>query len=112
MYGIVNCDRVRSARAWLEHHVDYRFHDFRRDGLTLELLEAWCGQVAWATLLNRQGTTWRKLDPESAAGAQDHAGALALMLSHPTLIRRPVLQHGATLTIGFDTERYSRLFTA
>ena len=111
IYGIANCDKVRSARVWLEERgVPFRFHDFRRDGLTSALLDRWCEQVEWSALLNRQGTTWRKLDAALAARAQDRASATALMLDHPTLIRRPVLRHGTSLVVGFDAERYSNLF--
>ena len=81
IYGIASCDKVRSARIWLEERgVPFRFHDFRRDGLTSALLDRWCEQVEWSALLNRQGTTWRKLDAALTARAQDRAGAAALML--------------------------------
>jgi arsenate reductase len=113
LYGIANCDRVKSARAWLEGRaLAYRFHDFRRDGLSRDLLEPWCDAADWTRLLNRQGTTWRKLGPEAAVRAQDRASATALMLEYPALIRRPLLRHGPDLVIGFDPERYEVLFAS
>src|SRR6266700_3665298 len=88
IYGIANCDKVRSARAWLEGHaVAHRFHDFRLDGLTRELLDRWCDEQEWMALLNRQSTSWRKLAPDALALADHREGAMALMLQQPTLIR-------------------------
>jgi arsenate reductase len=96
IYGIPNCDNVRSARAWLEDHA-------------VELLEQWCDEAQWTALLNHQATTWRQLAPDVTARVQDRSSAIRLMLEHPTLIRRPLLRHGADLIIGFDADRYSSL---
>ena len=110
LFGIPNCDSVRKARRWLdEHGVAYLFHDFRKDGLNEALLAAWVRQAGWEILLNRKGTTWRQLPPERRAGI-DAERARALMLEMPTLIKRPVLQTGENLEIGFDADRYATLF--
>lgn len=109
LYGLKNCETCRKARAWLDQQaLAYRFHDFRADGLdaaTLERLEAALG---WEALLNRRGTTWRGL-PESDRAGVDRNQALALMLAHPALIKRPVLaaEDGRTL-IGFSPEHYAK----
>jgi arsenate reductase (glutaredoxin) len=109
LYGIKNCDTVRKARHWLdEHGVEYRFHDFRADGLDLDRLSAWTAELGWETLLNRRGTTWRRLPEEQRTGL-DESRALALMLEQPTLIKRPVLDMGQQRHIGFDAERYASL---
>lgn len=109
LYGINNCDTVKKARRWLETHgVEYRFHDVRSDGLTPALLHRWSQGLGWETLLNRRGTTWRRL-PDKDKEVSSEAHATALMLSHPTLIKRPVLEVGKTILIGFDAGRYGEL---
>lgn len=101
LYGIKNCDTVRKARRWLEAQgLSYRFHDFRSDGLELAQLEAWADQLGWERLLNRAGTTFRRLPPERKQDL-DHTAALALMLEQPTLIKRPVAVRGNSVQIGF-----------
>ena len=110
LFGIPNCDSVRKARRWLDDRgVAYHFHDFRKDGLNEALLAGWIRQAGWEVLLNRKGTTWRQLPPERRAGI-DTERARALMLELPTLIKRPVLQTGGNLEIGFDADRYATLF--
>jgi len=110
LYGIPNCDNVRRARRWLdENGIAYRFHDIRRDGLDSDTLAAWIERTGWETLLNRQGTTWRRVPPERRAGL-DARGAQALMLTQPTVIKRPVLAAGGHLEVGFDANRYHSLF--
>jgi arsenate reductase len=104
VYGIPNCDTVKKARAWLaEHGVDYQFHDFKKQGVPPERLDDWMRAAGWEKLVNRQGTTWRKLDPGVQAGAQDATGARALMLQQPSVIKRPVVEWpDGTVTVGFD----------
>lgn len=110
LYGIKNCDTVNKARKWLEAAgIDYCFHDFRADGLEREQLTAWKQAVGWETLLNRRGTTWRQL-PEDAKQGIDENSALDLMLEQPTLIKRPVLEHGEEIRIGFKEADYKTLF--
>lgn len=101
VHGIPNCDTVKKARAWLsEHGIAHRFHDFRKDGLERDLLAAWVAELGWEALVNRAGTTWRKL-PEPAREGLDAAGAMALMLAHPAIIKRPVVTGAGPLIVGF-----------
>ncbi len=104
VYGISNCDTVKKARAWLAAQgLAHEFHDFKKLGVPAERLPAWEQAVGWQKLLNRQGTTWRKLDPAIQAGATDAAGALALMQAHASVIKRPVVEWpGGPITAGFD----------
>ena len=110
LYGIKNCDTVKKARKWLDTAgIDYRFHDFRTDGLQQEQLAAWNKAVGWETLLNRRGTTWRQL-PEDVKQGIDESSALDLMMEQPTLIKRPVLEHGGEFLVGFKEADYKALF--
>jgi Spx/MgsR family transcriptional regulator len=109
LYGIPNCDAMKKARAWLAAHgIDYRFHDYKVEGVDRALLTAWSRVVGWETLLNRAGTTFRKL-PEASKKDLDERKALALMLEQPSMIKRPVLETGKTLLVGFSPETYSAL---
>ena len=110
IYGIRNCDTMRKARAWLDAHgVAYAFHDYRAAGLDRLRLAGWVREAGWETLLNRTGTTFRKL-PERDREAIDEAKAMALMLAQPAMIRRPVLEVGGRLLIGFDPKQYAGAF--
>ena len=103
VYGIPNCDTVKKARAWLtDHGVEYRFHDFKKEGVPADRLAGWLAAVDWGTLVNRKGTTWRKLDAATQAGVQDAASARALMLREASVIKRPVVEWGDSVTVGFD----------
>ncbi len=109
LYGIKNCDTVKKARAWLEQHdVAYRFHDLRTDGLDAARLKGWAKAVGWETLLNTRGTTWRQL-PDADKHDLNAASAIKLMLAHPTLIKRPVLENGTVVTVGFSATTYSNI---
>jgi len=108
LYGIPNCDTVKKARAWLTSQgFAYRFHDFKKAGVPPERLAAWEAALGWQKLLNRQGTTWRKLDAGVQSGVRDAASAQSLMLTQPSLIKRPVVEWGHDTTVGFDTEAWS-----
>lgn len=109
LYGIPNCDTVKKARAWLaERGVPYAFHDFRKQGVPADRLDAWMGSAAGAKLLNRQGTSWRKLAPEMQARAADATGARALMVEQPSIIKRPVVEWpDGAITVGFDPEDWA-----
>ena len=110
VYGIPGCDTVRKARRWLDgHDVAYAFHDYKKAGIDAAKLEAWSAQVGWDQLLNRRGTTYRKLD-ESERDGIDEAKAIRLMVEHPSLIRRPVIEHGEEVVVGFDDTLYTKLF--
>ncbi|MFZ4760039.1 MAG: ArsC family reductase [Burkholderiaceae bacterium] len=111
VYGIDTCDQVRKARAWLRAQgVTVRFHDFRADGLDEALLSRWMGHLPWDALLNRRGLTWRQLDASRRAAIVDQASATELMLSLPTVIKRPVLEAGDRIVVGFSEPIYRNLF--
>ena len=109
IYGIKNCDTMKKARSWLESHgVDYRFHDYKAEGIDQAHLEAWSAEAGWETVLNRAGTTLRKLD-EADRNGLDAKKAIALMLAQPSMIKRPVLEADGKLLIGFKPESYAKL---
>jgi arsenate reductase len=102
LFGIKNCDTVKKAMRWLDQHqVSYQFHDFRKDGLDQLTIELWLNSVSWEQLLNKRGTTWRKLEDPRKDQLDQHA-AIELMLSHPTLIKRPVIEDASGVLIGFN----------
>lgn len=113
LYGIANCDAVKKARAWLAvRGAQVEFHDFRKHGIDKAMLVNWVQQIAWDTLLNRRGTTWRQL-PESVKAATDNeAAAIDLMLEKPSVIKRPVLERGGKLYVGFDETTYQSIFSS
>ncbi len=103
LYGIPNCDTVKKARTWLTAQgLPHEFHDFKKAGVPADRLAAWEAELGWEKLLNRKGTTWRKLDPADQAGAVDATSAQALMRAQPSLIKRPVVEWGNRNTVGFD----------
>ena len=110
IYGIKNCDTVKKARRWLEANgVDYQFHDVRSDGLEQSDLKTWLKTLDWEALLNRRGTTWRKL-PEAARENINQASAMKIMLENPAIIKRPVLEFNDKLYLGFSNESYQDIF--
>ena len=109
LYGIPNCDTMKKARSWLEaQRVAYEFHDYKKSGIERAKLESWLKTVGWEVLLNRAGTTFRKL-PDAAKLNLDEARAVKLMLEQPSIIKRPVLERGKTLLVGFSPEKYAAL---
>ncbi|WP_223880772.1 ArsC family reductase [Roseococcus microcysteis] len=107
LHGIRNCDTVKKARAWLDQAgVAHRFHDFKTDGLPPALLDAWVKELGWEALLNRAGTTFRKL-PEAERTDLDEARAVKLMLAQPSMVKRPVLDLGDRRLLGFKPELYA-----
>lgn len=112
IYGIKSCDTMRKARNWLdEHGVAYQFHDYKSQGVDPEHLKRWVEAAGWETVLNRAGTTFRKL-PEDQKTGLDAAKAIALMLAQPSMIKRPVLEVGKQSVVGFKPEVYARIFAA
>ena len=105
-YGLKTCDTCRKARKWLDGRADYAYHDVRDDGLTTELLNDWFARVDWQTLVNRRSTTWKNLSPSDREGLSRDS-AISLLLKHPTLLKRPVLDTGDALLVGFVAERYA-----
>ena len=103
VYGIPNCDTVKKARAWLtDQGLAHTFHDFKKAGVPADRLQAWETAVGWQKLLNRQGTTWRKLDASTQLAVTDARTAMALMTSQPSLVKRPVVEWASAITVGFD----------
>ena len=110
LHGIKACDTMKKARAWLDGHgVAYAFHDYKTSGIEEATLRRWAGQVGWEVLLNRAGTTFRKL-PEAAREGLDESRAIALMLAQPSMIKRPVLDVDGALLVGFKPEAYAARF--
>ena len=111
IYGIPTCDTVKKARAWLTTQgVAHTFHDFKKQGVPGEKLPAWASHVGWDKLLNRQGTTWRKLEPAVQSSADAPKGAAALMVANPSVIKRPVVEWpGGGVTVGFDAALWGEL---
>ena len=110
IYGIKNCDTMKKARAWLEgHKVAYEFHDYKSAGIERGVLEGWARKVGWEVLLNRAGTTFRKLTDADKQGLTEKK-ALALMLAQPSMIKRPVLEVGGRLLVGFKPAEYAKVF--
>ena len=109
MYGIPNCDTIKKARKWLEaHSLEYEFHDYKKAGVPEADLKKWVKKAGWETLLNRRGTTWRKLDDKTKDSINE-SSAIKLMLAQPSIIKRPVLVAGKTLLVGFDEVEYKNL---
>lgn len=109
IYGIKNCDTMRKARAWLDKAgVPYDFHDYKTAGIERPRLEGWAKKTGWETLLNRAGTTFRKL-PEGDKEGLTEAKAIALMMANPSMIKRPVLEAGGQLLVGFKPDQYEAM---
>ena len=110
LFGIKACDTMKKARTWLvEHGVAYRFHDYKTEGIDKASLERWVKEAGWETVLNRAGTTFRKLPEQDRAGLTEKK-VIALMLAQPSMIKRPVLDDGGGLIIGFKPEVYAKRF--
>lgn len=109
LYGIKNCDTVKKARRWLEDHgIEYQFHDFRQDGLDKKLLSSWVDLLGWESVLNKRSTTWRNLtDKEKEISTSTQA--VKLLALNPTLIKRPVVQNGKVLLVGFKESEFKNL---
>ncbi len=111
LYGIKACDTMKKARAWLDASgIAYGFHDYKTQGIDTDRLSRWCDEVGWEQLLNRSGTTFRKL-PEADKAGLDRDRAIALMAAQPSMIKRPVLDLGSALLVGFKPEAYAAAFS-
>lgn len=107
VFGIHNCDTVKKARKWLdEAGIEYQFHDFKKDGLNADTLTRWENSVGWETLVNRRGTTWRKL-PEPVRDNIDAQTAHEIMLKNPSIIKRPVVERGDNISVGFNAAEWA-----
>ena len=110
IYGIKNCDTMKKARAWLHgHKLAYEFHDYKAAGIDRARLEKWVKALGWEILLNRAGTTFRKLPDKDKEGLTEKK-AIALMLAQPSMIKRPVLEKGTKLLVGFKPDEYAKAF--
>lgn len=111
LYGIAHCDTVKRAREWLaDQRVAYEFHDLKKAGLTPTRLASWVAVLGWEALLNRRGSTWRRLDPAAQQIVSDAPNAQALMLAQTSVIKRPVMEWaGGTITVGFDGALWTQL---
>lgn len=110
LYGIKNCDTVKKARKWLDtHNIDYRFHDFREDGLEADLVQQWLDELSWETLVNKRSTTWKQLS-EEARTTMDAVTAKTTIMAQPTLIKRPLLDTGQERITGFAADKYQAIF--
>ncbi|MDQ6991549.1 MAG: ArsC family reductase [Mariprofundaceae bacterium] len=110
MYGIPNCDTIKKARRWLKaKNIPYTFHDYKKEGISLEVLQTWCEHVGWEALLNKRGTTWRKLSDADQSNL-NQAKAMALLKAHTSMIKRPVLAFDGTIILGFSESVYDDLF--
>jgi arsenate reductase len=109
LYGIRSCDTCRKAQKWLERKsIDFRFHDLRDDGLDIQMLERWSARIDWQKLLNTRSLTWRKV-PEVDRANMTQNRAFLSMIEHPTLVKRPVLEHRRFLVVGFSPEHYEKI---
>ncbi len=106
VFGIRNCDTVKKARKWLdEAGIEYQFHDFKKDGLDTDTLKKWEDSVGWETLVNRRGTTWRKL-PDQVRDNIDAQTAHQIMLENPSIIKRPIVERGDSISVGFNADEW------
>jgi len=109
MYGIPNCNTIKKAKdALTAKGIEFDFHNYKKDGIDEKTLETWCSQVGWKTLLNQRGTTWRKLSADDKEGINQDK-AIQLMVVYPSMIKRPVLDTGEKIIVGFDEEEYAAL---
>jgi len=110
LYGIKNCDTVKKTRRWLDdNQIDYRFHDFRADGLEKTQINAWVAELGWETLINKRSTTWKALD-DSVKNSLNDQSIIDVIADNPTLIKRPLLDTGAMRRVGFKAADYETLF--
>lgn len=110
VYGITNCDSIKKAKTWLDKEgIEYKFHDYRKQGLEISQLNNWVDAFGWEPLLNKRGTTWRKL-PDEVKDNVDRASAIDIMLQNPAIIKRPLLIKGNKMMLGFNDSQYQIFF--
>ena len=110
LFGITSCDSCRKARKWLQYQtLEFEFHDLRNDGLDVQMLERWMARMDWQKFLNTRSLTWRKI-PEVDRAEMTKSRAISLMLEHPTLVKRPVLEGKQFIAVGFSAENYNKIF--
>jgi arsenate reductase len=110
LYGIANCDTIKKAKVWLQQRkVEFDFHDYRKQGISVEQIRSFADDLGWDAMLNRRGTTWRKLPEETRANI-DHDLAIEVMLQNPAIIKRPILAENEQLHLGFSEQQYEEIF--
>jgi arsenate reductase len=108
VYGIPNCNTVKKAINWLKlNNPEFEFHDYKKKGISQEKLQQWSEKAGWETLVNKKGTTWRTLPPDQQQMITDEKSAIELMIQKPSVIKRPVIETGRKLIVGFDEEKYN-----
>jgi len=108
IYGIKNCSTVKKALNWLEDKgIEYKFHDYKKEGISSEKISEWHKQIDWQSLVNRKGTTWRKLEKEIQESIKDESSAAKLMQDNTSVIKRPIIEGAGQFILGFDEEEYS-----
>ena len=111
LFGIPNCDTIKKTKKWLEqNNIDYTFHDYRKDGISSEMVSDFCQQLDWQQVLNKRGTTYRQLD-DATKESLTAESVIALLVEHPAMIKRPILQKDNELYLGFKTEQYQSIFS-
>lgn len=111
VYGIKNCDTVQKALTWLKNHnIEFEFHDFKKSGIGEDKLTAWAKETGWEPLVNKRGTTWKKLAPEVQQGVTSEDSAFKLMQEKTSVIKRPVIESEKGVMLGFDEEKYNSFF--
>lgn len=111
LFGIPNCDTIKKAKKWLEqNNIDYTFHDYRKDGISTELVSDFCQQLDWQQVLNKRGTTYRQLD-DATKESLTAESVIALLVEHPAMIKRPILQKDNELYLGFKADQYQSIFS-
>jgi arsenate reductase (glutaredoxin) len=109
VYGIKNCDTMKKATTWLtENNVPFEFHDYKKEGISEEKIQEWLTQKPWDVLINRAGTTWKKLSDEEKA--TDEKGAIKLMMEKPSMIKRPIIENDKIVVMGFNSDTYEQIF--
>ncbi|MFK7816362.1 MAG: arsenate reductase [Gammaproteobacteria bacterium] len=116
VFGIPNCDQVKKSQKWLNNRgIEFKFHDYKKLGITKKQLSEWCNEVKWETLLNKRSRTWKELSEEELSQTDrsnlTKTKAITLMHQHPTLIKRPVIQTNKTMTVGFDEKLFNQHYT-
>lgn len=111
LFGIPNCDTIKKTKKWLEqNNIDYTFHDYRKDGISTEMVSDFCQQLDWQQVLNKRGTTYRQLD-DATKESLSAESVIALLVEHPAMIKRPILQKDNELYLGFKAEQYQSIFS-
>ncbi len=109
LYGIPNCDTTKKAMAWFsKKKITFSFHDYRHLGISKEKLEAWCNKAGWETIFNKRSTTWRELPEAEQRKAGDKQSAIKLMIDNTSIIKRPIIENGNNLIVGFNEEQYNK----